>query len=135
VIRDCYNANPESAAEAVAFCDDLEYRGRKIYVMGSMLELGEASSAAHGELGSILAASQADMVFLYGEEMEAAVTAMEAATVSPGHGVPFFHTNSMDELSRTLGRFVRDGDLVLLKGSRDCALERLTGVLAGKGAA
>jgi UDP-N-acetylmuramoyl-tripeptide--D-alanyl-D-alanine ligase len=123
VIRDCYNANPESSAEALAFCDELEYRGRKIYVMGSLLELGEASREAHRELGRRLASSRADKVFLYGEEMEEAAAAMEAAAA------PFFHTSRMEELERELGSFVRDGDLVLLKGSRGCALERLTDIL------
>ncbi|GHV89549.1 UDP-N-acetylmuramoyl-tripeptide--D-alanyl-D-alanine ligase [Spirochaetia bacterium] len=132
VIQDCYNANPESAAEALDFCDDLEYPGRKIYVIGSMLELGDASEEAHRELGQRLASSSADQVFLYGRETEAAAAAMETApeyTDAPRQ-VPFFHTNSMDGLSRALEDFVEDGDLVLLKGSRGCALERLTAALA-----
>ncbi|MDR3192693.1 MAG: UDP-N-acetylmuramoyl-tripeptide--D-alanyl-D-alanine ligase [Treponema sp.] len=135
VIRDCYNANPESSAQALAFCDDLEYQGRKIYVMGSMLELGEDSPGAHRELGRLLAASRADKVFLYGGEMEDAAAEMEAALAALPEtgrgGVPFFHTNSMDQLARELGNFVRKGDLVLLKGSRGCALEGLTDILLG----
>jgi UDP-N-acetylmuramoyl-tripeptide--D-alanyl-D-alanine ligase len=135
VIRDCYNANPESSAQALAFCDGLEYRGRKVYVMGSMLELGENSPGAHRELGRLLAASRADKVFLYGEETEAAAGEMEAALAAlPANeegGVPFFHTNSMEQLARELRDFIRKGDLVLLKGSRGCALEGLTGMLLG----
>jgi UDP-N-acetylmuramoyl-tripeptide--D-alanyl-D-alanine ligase len=136
MIRDCYNSNPESSAEALAFCDELEYRGRKIYVMGSMLELGESSREAHRELGRLLASSRADKVFLYGEEMEETAAAMEAAAnvvldTASRKAVPFFHTRDMDELERELGAFVREGDLVLLKGSRGCALERLTDILPG----
>jgi UDP-N-acetylmuramoyl-tripeptide--D-alanyl-D-alanine ligase len=134
VIRDCYNANPESSAQALDFCDNLEYGGRKIYVMGAMLELGEDSREAHRELGRRLASSRADKVFLYGEETEAAAAEMEAALASlpeAGEGLPFFHTNSMDRLARELGAFIREGDLVLLKGSRGCALERLTDTLLG----
>jgi UDP-N-acetylmuramoyl-tripeptide--D-alanyl-D-alanine ligase len=135
VIRDCYNANPESSAQALAFCDDLEYQGRKIYVLGSMLELGEGSTEAHRELGRLLAASRADRVFLYGKEMEEAAAEMEAAFAAFPEtgtgGVPFSHTSRMDELARELGDFIRKGDLVLLKGSRGCALEGLTGILLG----
>jgi UDP-N-acetylmuramoyl-tripeptide--D-alanyl-D-alanine ligase len=133
MIRDCYNANPESSAEALAFCDALEYPGRKIYVMGSMLELGELSREAHRELGRLLSSSRADKVFLYGEETEEAAALLDAAAnaVADTRGVPFFHTNCMGELERELGAFVRDGDLVLLKGSRGCALERLTDILPG----
>jgi UDP-N-acetylmuramoyl-tripeptide--D-alanyl-D-alanine ligase len=137
LIRDCYNANPESTAGVLAFCDDLEYEGRKIYVIGSMLELGEDSGEAHRELGRLLASSRADKVFLYGEETEEAAAEMEAFHVDPktgrNGGVPFSHTNSMACLARELGAFVREGDLVLLKGSRGCALEGLTEILLGGG--
>jgi UDP-N-acetylmuramoyl-tripeptide--D-alanyl-D-alanine ligase len=135
LIRDCYNANPESSAQALAFCDELEYRGRKVYVLGSMLELGEDSPEAHRELGRRLASSRADKVFLYGRETGETAAEMEAAFAGPakagGRTVPFLYTNSMDELARELGAFVREGDLVLLKGSRGCALENLTDILLG----
>jgi UDP-N-acetylmuramoyl-tripeptide--D-alanyl-D-alanine ligase len=135
VIRDCYNANPESTAAAISFCDDLEFPGRKVYVLGSMLELGAAAEAAHREIGSALARSGADMVFLYGEEMEEAAACLaEAGRPEPGR-VPFFHTNSMEVLASSLGAYVGKGDLVLLKGSRGCALERLMPVLTGEGGA
>jgi UDP-N-acetylmuramoyl-tripeptide--D-alanyl-D-alanine ligase len=126
LIRDCYNANPESAAAAINFCDALEYPGRKIYVLGSMLELGEDSPAAHRDLGSALARSTADRVFLYGREMEDAAAELEK-TAAAG----FFHTNSMEELASSLKNYVKPGDLILLKGSRGCALERLTPVFTG----
>jgi UDP-N-acetylmuramoyl-tripeptide--D-alanyl-D-alanine ligase len=124
VIRDCYNANPESTAAAIAFCDDLEWPGRKLYVIGSMLELGDSSPAAHRAIGSRLAASRADRIFLYGAETEEALAALE--------GIPgVFHTNAMEALAGELKGCLRPGDLVLLKGSRGCALERLDGVLMG----
>jgi UDP-N-acetylmuramoyl-tripeptide--D-alanyl-D-alanine ligase len=126
LIRDCYNANPESTAAAISFCDDLEYPGRKVYVLGSMLELGEDSAAAHRDLGSALARSAADRVFLYGEEMEEAAAELER-TAAAG----CFHTNNMEELAALLKDYVRPGDLILLKGSRGCALERLTPVFTG----
>jgi UDP-N-acetylmuramoyl-tripeptide--D-alanyl-D-alanine ligase len=133
VIRDCYNANPESTAAAVDFCDALEYPGRKVYVLGSMLELGDASAAAHRELARALTRSAADMVFLYGGEMEqaAAVLSENRGNAAGRKPVRFFHTNNMDELSAGLGEYVEPGDLVLVKGSRGCALERLDPVLLG----
>jgi UDP-N-acetylmuramoyl-tripeptide--D-alanyl-D-alanine ligase len=124
VIRDCYNANPESAAAAIAFCDDLAWPGRKVYVLGSMLELGDSSGAAHRAMGSRLAASRADRIFLYGAETESALAELEGVS-----GV--FHTNAMEALAGELKGYLRPGDLVLLKGSRGCALERLSDVLTG----
>ncbi|MDR0597272.1 MAG: UDP-N-acetylmuramoyl-tripeptide--D-alanyl-D-alanine ligase [Treponema sp.] len=124
VIRDCYNANPESTAAAIGFCDDLAWPGRKLYVIGSMLELGDSSAAAHRSIGSRLASSGADRIFLYGAETESALAALKGVS-----GV--FHTNAMETLAGELKGYVRPGDLVLLKGSRGCALERLGGVLEG----
>jgi UDP-N-acetylmuramoyl-tripeptide--D-alanyl-D-alanine ligase len=130
VIRDCYNSSPESAAQAVALCDGLSWPGRRVYVIGSMLELGDASRAAHAELGRVLTVSRADRIFLFGAETAATRDAIEeAGGNAPGRLV---HTNDMEELSRLVAELVRPGDLVLLKGSRGCALERLTGVLTDR---
>jgi UDP-N-acetylmuramoyl-tripeptide--D-alanyl-D-alanine ligase len=98
-------------------------------VIGSMLELGEASRAAHEKLGRELAASGADRVFLYGRETEAAVEAIREDGGAGGRKVPLFYTDTMNSLASSLSEYVRDGDLVLLKGSRGCALEQLTDVL------
>ena len=119
VIQDCYNSNPESLAGALEFCESLDWPGRRVYVIGEMLELGEDSKKAHQDMGRLLADSKADMVFLYGKETAAAVKAL-------GTG-PFFHTCDINELNSAVNAYVRDGDLVLLKGSRGCALERVFG--------
>jgi UDP-N-acetylmuramoyl-tripeptide--D-alanyl-D-alanine ligase len=128
VIRDCYNSNPESVEEALDFCDSLEWPGRRIYVMGSMLELGDASEKAHADLGRRLALCKAGMVFLFGEEIQAAAETMkkEAADLLS------LYTKDRDELSRALDSSVKSGDLVLLKGSRGCELETLTAMLLGE---
>jgi UDP-N-acetylmuramoyl-tripeptide--D-alanyl-D-alanine ligase len=126
VIRDCYNANPESLEKAIEFCEGLDWSGRRIYVIGDMLELGESSRPAHERIGRLLAGSGADKVFLYGKETEAA-----AAIMAADGRRPFFHTADRDELSAALDAYVQSGDLVLLKGSRRCALEQLSDMLAG----
>lgn len=125
VIRDCYNANPESMAAAIRFCDRLEWQGRRVYVLGSMLELGDDSAGAHRRLGSILAASRADEVFLFGKETELTAEALSGANPK----VSFVYTDDINTLADALARTARAGDLVLLKGSRGCALERLMPVL------
>jgi len=125
IIRDCYNANPESMDRSIEFCDSLDWSGRKVYVIGDMLELGDSSFSAHQKLGELLTQSQAEMIFLLGEEITAAGFYMAIK------GRFFYHAKDMDELSAVLDRYVQAGDLVLLKGSRGCALERLTEMLAG----
>ncbi|MDR0313543.1 MAG: UDP-N-acetylmuramoyl-tripeptide--D-alanyl-D-alanine ligase [Treponema sp.] len=127
VVRDCYNSNPESMEAAIEFCDSLDWQGdrqgRKIYVIGSMFELGEKSIQAHEDLGRILALSHADMIFLFGVETEIAAAVLALGKVS------YFHTNKMDDLIAAIDSYIIPGDLVLLKGSRGCALEQLTPVL------
>jgi UDP-N-acetylmuramoyl-tripeptide--D-alanyl-D-alanine ligase len=131
VVRDCYNANPESARAAIAFCDSLPWEGRRIYVLGSMLELGEMSAEAHRAMGEVLSSSGADLVCLYGEEWAPAVEGMGLRRGA--EGVPVFHTQAMDALREFLETSLVLGDLVLLKGSRGCALERLSEGLTGFG--
>jgi len=121
VIRDCYNSNPESLEEALGFCDSVEWPGRRVYVIGEMLELGDISQSAHEEAGRLLVNSKADMVYLFGEETVATARVLD----SRGR---FFHTNDMEELIRKVDAYAKEGDLVLLKGSRGCALERLCGI-------
>ena len=123
VIRDCYNSNPESLDSVLASCDSVKWQGRKIYVIGAMLELGDISVKAHEDMGNRLAESDADMIFLYGRETETAAAKLSTA------GISFYITEKMDELKKNLRQFIRAGDLILLKGSRGCALEELTPVL------
>ncbi|MCL2214521.1 MAG: UDP-N-acetylmuramoyl-tripeptide--D-alanyl-D-alanine ligase [Treponema sp.] len=123
VVRDCYNASPESTAKSIEFCDSLEWPGRKVYVIADMLELGKNSVSEHQKLAFLLSVSQAKMIYLFGKETEAAASCLEENKRS------FFHSCDIAELSAAIDCFVRRGDLVLLKGSRGCALERLTEML------
>ncbi|HCM25254.1 MAG: UDP-N-acetylmuramoyl-tripeptide--D-alanyl-D-alanine ligase [Treponema sp. GWB1_62_6] len=127
VVRDCYNANPEATEAAIAFCDSVEWKGRRIYVVGSMLELGEAAEREHERIGEALARCKADDVVLFGPETEAAARVLrEGGTAT---GAVLFRTDDIDDLSRIVSARAREGDLVLLKGSRGMALERLTEIL------
>jgi len=123
VIRDCYNANPESTAKSIEFCDSVEWPSRKIYVIADMLELGSASVSEHEKLGRMLSCSKADKVFLFGKEIKAASDCMSL------NEKVFYYSNDINDLSKALDSYVKTGDLVLLKGSRGCALERLSGML------
>jgi UDP-N-acetylmuramoyl-tripeptide--D-alanyl-D-alanine ligase len=123
VIRDCYNSNPDSAAEAIAFCDDVEWPGRKIYIVGSMLELGDYEETEHRKIGELLSESKADSIFLYGKEMK------NAASVLEEKNIPFFFTEEMEKLSCAAKKCIHSGDLILLKGSRGCALEQLNEIV------
>jgi len=127
VIRDCYNANPESTARAVEFCDSVEWQGRKIYVIADMLELGGKSQSEHKKLGETLSFCKAQKVFLFGKETGA------CADVIKQNEKSYFYSDNIDELKNSLKEYLAQGDLVLLKGSRGCALERLSDTLTEAG--
>ncbi len=122
VLQDCYNANPDSMSSAVDFLRTLAWKGRKIAVLGSMKELGEAAERAHRDIGAQLRESGFDGVFLLGGEMEAAYEGLEGPDF-PGVAA---HFADIGRLERVLETFLRPGDLVLVKGSRSMALERVT---------
>jgi UDP-N-acetylmuramoyl-tripeptide--D-alanyl-D-alanine ligase len=128
LIRDCYNANPESMRAAIDFCDSLPVPegGRKVYIIGSMLELGDESCTAHHSLIARLAASGADSIFLYGQELLNAAAGIRDAQLD---GKLMWAGDDMDALKKAVSAYVRPGDLVLLKGSRGCELERVEEVL------
>jgi UDP-N-acetylmuramoyl-tripeptide--D-alanyl-D-alanine ligase len=127
LVRDCYNANPESIAAALDACDEDPSPARRIYVLGSMLELGSESLKAHQAMGRRAAGSKAGALFFAGSEAEdAAQAAREAGFSGPIHSSPTAHG-----LSETLRSAVAPGDLVLLKASRGVGLECLVPVLPG----
>jgi UDP-N-acetylmuramoyl-tripeptide--D-alanyl-D-alanine ligase len=125
VIRDCYNANPDSAEAAIDFCDALDWKGRRAYVVGSMLELGAESESAHRRVGAACAASKASALFFFGEECR---PAFESARAAGFPGLVLFETD-FDRLAAAVKAYVREGDIVLLKASRGMALERLSETL------
>jgi UDP-N-acetylmuramoyl-tripeptide--D-alanyl-D-alanine ligase len=126
VLRDCYNANPEAVLAAIEFADSLEWKsGRKIYVIGSMLELGDESVSLHEKIGKTLSFSKAEKVFLFGKETISAVKILEAEKK-----ISVFHTDEMKILSEAVLEYIEPGDFILLKGSRGTALETVLNVLA-----
>lgn len=117
IIRDCYNAGPESMAAALNVLGNRS--GRRIAVLGDMLELGDCSHAEHYKIGRI-AAEKADLVFAYGPH---------AARVLDGTitgGMPEEKCRAFQdrqELVTALRRVVRPGDTLLFKASHSMHLD------------
>ncbi len=126
LVCDYYNANPESMSNALDFMKALETPGHKIAVLGAMKELGDFTEKAHEELGKKLKSSSLHRVYLFGEEMR---VTFETAGEHMGRNV--FWTKDANELVRMVRQGVNTGDVVLLKGSRAAALERIEKSIAG----
>lgn len=118
VILDCYNASPTSMRSALSVLGAVKTEGRRIAVLGDMLELGEQSKALHAGLAEF-AEEHADMFFLYGREM----TALRDELTKRGTKV--FHSENKQELTELLLNEIKSGDAVLFKGSRGMKMEEI----------
>ncbi|MCB9831918.1 MAG: UDP-N-acetylmuramoyl-tripeptide--D-alanyl-D-alanine ligase [Planctomycetes bacterium] len=120
-VLDCYNANPSSMRAAIAHLAERRHPGRKIAVLGDMLELGAESVARHEEVGLRLAEAAPALVVLVGREMRA------AEPVCRSLGLETIQVENVVQARAELRLQLRPGDLVLVKGSRGMAMEGLLG--------
>lgn len=122
VLNDAYNANPASMAAALETLCAVE-APRRIALLGDMLELGPTEIALHEELIRRALAMPVELLGVCGPRMQAAAAAF-------GTEERLLVASDAPALARTLrGRLV-PGDLLLLKGSRGMAMERVTSTLA-----
>jgi UDP-N-acetylmuramoyl-tripeptide--D-alanyl-D-alanine ligase len=131
--NDAYNANPDAMAASIrAFAELTPGDGRRVLVLGDMLELGAASSELHREVGGVAAAvdqaTPIDLVIAVGRF---------AADTRGGLIAGGFHgavetAAAIDEVTLARVReLLKAGDRVLLKGSRGSAMERMLAAFDG----
>jgi UDP-N-acetylmuramoyl-tripeptide--D-alanyl-D-alanine ligase len=119
-IVDCYNANPSSMETAVATLAAMAEPGRRVAVVGDMLELGKYSKQLHNGLGRMLAGSGVQKVVAIGRFAEdVADGAMKAGMDRKRIGTA---ANAEEAVALTRDR-LKPGEVVLLKGSRGMHLE------------
>jgi UDP-N-acetylmuramoyl-tripeptide--D-alanyl-D-alanine ligase len=123
VIADCYNANPASLEAAVELLASFPRRGGRIAVLGSMRELGETSAALHRRVAEVVAGHDLDLIVATGDF--AAAFAPLAATL----GDRLLSAEDPLAAYGSLSERMRGEEVVLLKGSRGVALERLLPLL------
>ncbi len=128
ILEDCYNANPDSMTKAVEFCADLPVSGKKIFVLGDMLELGDESESAHGSIGALVAESDVDKVIFVGEEMKTACKSAEKIADKIEY-IASHDDKAIEQIAEKIRAFASDGDFVLLKASNGIGLNRLVPLL------
>jgi len=129
LIEDSYNANPASMRAALAALNDLEGKGRRIAVLGDMLELGDESAALHKELGRE-AAKQVDMLLLLGEM---AVHVAEGAREGGLDAARLHRVENAEAAYRWLQAWLQPEDRILIKGSRGMRMEKISAALLAPG--
>ncbi len=121
VINDCYNANPVSLKSAIETLAGFPGEGRKIAVLGDMLELGPREIEFHVEIGRSLDKHKIDAVFAFGQ--------LSRHYFKEYHGREGSHYMDKAALIEKLQKYLKPGDVVLVKGSRGMALEDVSRAL------
>lgn len=121
ILEDCYNAGPESMEAALNVLAERSSKGRRIAVLGDMLELGSSSMAEHYRIGR-LAVGKADLIFAYGVNATRVVTGAVTGGMNPARAMYY---DEQDQLIHELKAKAQPGDTLLFKGSRGMKMERV----------
>ena len=126
VLDDSYNANPASMEASLKSCAEVarSKKGRAFAVLGAMKELGAHTRSAHVELGRRCGQLGFKGLIGYGDAMTDAVDAAKAANVSHASLV-----NSHERAADLIAQWIQPGDVILIKGSRSMAMERVVDAL------
>ena len=123
VIKDCYNAGPESMEAALKVLGTKS--GGRIAVLGDMLELGACTPAEHYRIGR-MAAQKSDYVFAYGPNASRVVSGCLTGGMDALHAQAF---TEKEKLIAQLTRVLKPGSYVLVKGSRGMHMEQIVDAL------
>jgi UDP-N-acetylmuramoyl-tripeptide--D-alanyl-D-alanine ligase len=128
VIDDTYNSNPRSIRAALEAAREISVGlgARLVIAMGDMLELGAMSAAAHIDAVRDIISERPAAFVAVGPEMRAALGAVAGSTLPPNVLV----APDSDAASQLVVALVRTGDVLLVKGSRGIAMERIIAALA-----
>jgi len=117
IINDSYNANLDSARLGINNLIKISCSGRKITIIGDMLELGDKEEEHHQRLGRYLVDKKVDAVFAYGALSQHVIHAMNGSK-----GFYQFYSDK-NVLITDLKEYLQDGDVVYIKGSRGMKME------------
>jgi UDP-N-acetylmuramoyl-tripeptide--D-alanyl-D-alanine ligase len=115
VLNDAYNANPDSVLAAVRTLDAVSGAGKKIVVLGDMLELGDVAEEEHRRVGKDIAAMRYDYLLSFGPMMKYLHEESDSSRST--------HFEQKNMLAEYLAELLSPGDTVLVKGSRGMKME------------
>ncbi len=120
VVNDAYNANPDSVRASLQTARAMEVTGKRFAVLGEMGELGDESAEAHRAMGELAFQEGFDHICSVGDGARGLTESLPASSTPSVH-----HFTSHEEAARFLTETTVAGDLVLLKGSRSAAMDRI----------
>ena len=124
IISDCYNANPSSTKMALQTLGNMRIDGKRIAILGDMLELGKESGNMHKQIGMMVPEMNFDMLLAVGNEAKKYVEGAKARGMKN-----VFHFGSVADVICFLNDKVAEGDVFLVKGSRGMHMEQVVDAL------
>ena len=118
IINDSYNSNPKSMQLAINRLDSMRTKGKKIILIGDMLELGEKELIEHKKLSNLINNSNIDIILTFGDLSKHTNRNISQSKYSK-------HFSKIDNLRIELNNLACNNDLIYLKGSRSMQLERV----------
>ncbi len=122
VIRDCYNASPDSMRSGLSVLQLTETTGRRVACLGDMLELGEISDSAHKEVGRLATELGVNCLITVGKAAKGMAQGAMEAGMTP-ETIYSFENN--EALCAKLPEILKENDVILVKGSRGMHLEEV----------
>ena len=117
IINDCYNASPTSMAASLGVLAGA--KGRRLALLGDMLELGERSDELHRGIGTLCAKLGIDGLFTVGGSGKLISDEARAAGLEKAYNL------TPEEAAERIGELLAPGDTLLVKASRGMKLERI----------
>lgn len=123
IVNDTYNANPASMRSALETFASIKVSGRKIAVLGDMLELGDNTEHLHREIGAFAASMNLDTLIVSG------TLARNIAEGAAESGYPTDRLHLLDDVKEVIDHlleYLQPGDALLVKASRSMGFDRIT---------
>ncbi len=125
LIDESYNANTASMAAALDVFAAVSAPGRKVLVLGDMLELGAEADALHASLANAVRASGADRVHLVGASMASLASALPGELVAS-------HSKTAEQAQDVIVADLAYGDALMIKGSNGVGLARIVNAIVAR---
>ena len=122
IIADCYNSSPDSAKSAIHTLSQIDTKGKKIAVLGDMLELGKMSKELHKSVGEAVCDENIDLLLCFGGMSEYYVKGALKKGFDKNNAKIFA---SKEDVAEYLKTTMKKGDAVLFKASRGMKFEEI----------
>ena len=126
MIDDTYNASPDSMKASINVLCDMPCSGKRVAVLGDMLELGENSEEYHRDIGRYLLSKPVDEVYVIGE---LAGYIKDEMKQSESENVRVYSFSDREEAAMSLVAILQPEDLLLVKASNGMHLDELVNIL------